>query len=595
MTFMERLTGLLGLMFFIGIAVLLSTNRKKISWKLVAWGLGMQFFFAVLILPESFFNTFIKSVFDLEMAPGAWFFDKLNTGVAGLLQFTTAGTEFLVGSQTLGAVGEGFHNFIFDVLPTILFFSALMAIFYHLGIIQVVVSVIAKAMAKTMGTSGAESLSAAANIFIGQTEAPLVIKPYIEKMTRSELLAIMTGGMSTVAGGLMAAYVALLSDAIPDIAGHLIAASVMSAPAALVIAKILIPEDETPQTMGNVKLDVPKTSSNAIDAAAQGATDGLSLAMNVGAMLLVFIAILALLNAPVQWLGDLVGFPELSIEYILGLIMSPLAWLMGVPAQDITEIGSLLGLKTTINEFVAFSELSDMVNTPEFISGNGLDYRSVVIATYALTGFSNFSSIAIQIGGIGSLAPSRKQDLARLGIKALIAGSFACFMTASIAGVLTPNKTGPVTLLASNKTEAIEETGKIPLNKSFHRLKTDLTGNMLPMLKQKLYQNARNRMITWQGRFYSYDATTSTLRLYFGIKPVEQITGNELHSFAVFKLTEVPQKLEILRPDGLSIKEFSKLNADDPVKITGILKDFEISPANLFSIEHSKILNGVKD
>ena len=428
---MEILVGLLGICVFIFIAWLASSDRKMIRWRIVLWGLGLQFFFAILILPGSFLNRGIRSAFNLRIAPGGWLFEQLNTGINSLLAFTNKGTDFLIQSTQLGSVGLGFENFIFRVLPTILFFSALMAILYHLGIVQRVVSVLARVMAKTMGTSGAESLSAAANIFVGQTEAPLVVRPYVNTMTKSELLAIMTGGMATVAGGILAAYVAFLSEAIPDIAGHLMAASVMSAPAALMIAKILIPETQVPETGSTIRMSVEKNAANVIDAAAQGAADGLTLAMNVGAMLLVFIALIAVINAPFELFGEWIGIP-LSLEIILGKLFSPVAFIMGVPWEDASAIGALLGKKTVINEFVAFYDLSQLVK-----EGTQLSERSMVIATYALCGFSNFSSIAIQIGGIGGIAPGRKGDLARLGLKALLGGSLACFLTASVAGILT--------------------------------------------------------------------------------------------------------------------------------------------------------------
>jgi CNT family concentrative nucleoside transporter len=282
-----------------------------------------------------------------------------------------------------------------------------------------------------MKTSGAETLSAAGNIFVGQTESPLLVRPFLERMTLSELHAVMTGGFATVAGGVMAAYVGMLVAYFPDIAGHLMAASVMSAPAALVMAKLMVPEDGEPVTRGGIELELERRDVNVIDAAARGASDGLGLALNVGAMLLAFIALISLLNAVIGWVGATAGLETLSLETILGWFLAPLAWLMGVPWQDAASVGSLLGIKTVLNEFVAFLQLSSMLQ-----EGPTLQPRSVVIAIYALSGFANFSSIAIQLGGIGPIAPSRRHDLSRLGLRAMVAGSLAAFMTATIAGML---------------------------------------------------------------------------------------------------------------------------------------------------------------
>jgi CNT family concentrative nucleoside transporter len=308
---------------------------------------------------------------------------------------------------------------------------------------QKVVKAFAWIMMRTMKTSGAETLSASGNIFVGQTEAPLLIKPFVKTMTNSELMAVMTGGFATVAGGVMAAYVGMLLHVFPDIAGHLMAASVMSAPAGLVFAKLMLPEKEEPATRGTLKIDVENPDTNVIDAAARGAGEGLTLALNVGAMLLAFIALIALLNALLSWTSDFVHLThmlqswnwlgageKLSLQAVLGWILAPLAWLMGVPWKDAPEIGSLLGIKTAVNEFVGFLQMSTM------ITEENLSPRSVIIATYALCGFANFSSIAIQIGGIGGLAPNRRHDLAKIGFRAMIAGTLASFMTATIAGML---------------------------------------------------------------------------------------------------------------------------------------------------------------
>lgn len=415
---MDRFIGLFGMLVMFGIAFLFckAEHRKQINLRVVIGGTLLQLFFAFLIL-----KTPVNRVFDYA-----------NTAVNKLLNFTNEGSSFIFGSM-MNIKDNGFI-FAFQVLPTIIFFSALMTVLYYLGIMQLIVNIVAKAMVITLRTSGSETLSAAANIFVGQTEAPLVIKPFVEKMTNSELMAIMTGGMATVAGGVMASYVGLLRHDIPTIAGHLMAASVMSAPAALVFAKIMVPETEESETAGaDVQLATEKMDANVIDAAARGAGEGLTLALNVAGMLLAFIALIAMINAFIGFGGHLVGIDGLSLQKIFGWLFAPMAYLMGVPWQDATTIGSLLGEKTMINEFVAYSHLAEMVKAG---SGTHLMQRSEIIATYALCGFSNLSSIAIQIGGIGGIAPSRRGDLAKLGIRAVIAGSLACFQTAAIAGML---------------------------------------------------------------------------------------------------------------------------------------------------------------
>ena len=416
-TLSERAISLLGLGAFLGLCWLLSRDRKRIPWRLVAWGIGLQLAFGIIVL---------------KTAPGLWVFDKLNDGVVALLAYTQQGTDFLFRSFSSGKIDSPLVNFVFSVLPTIIFFSSLMTVLYHMGVMQRIVHVFAIAMQRTMKTSGAETLSTAANIFVGQTEAPLVVKPYVDEMTQSELMAVMVGGFANTAGGVLAAYVGMLHAYFPDIAGHLIAQSVMSAPAALVCAKMVWPESGTPKTAGTtLAMDKSRIDANVLDAAARGASEGLRLAANVAAMLLAFIALIALLNALVGWLGGLVGLKDLSLETILGLLTWPIAWVMGVPSQDCLVIGKLIGVKTVLNEFVAYLQLADMLKT-----GAPLSYRSIVIASYALSGFANFSSIAIQIGGISSIAPSRRSDLARLGLLAMIAGAIATLMTATIAGVL---------------------------------------------------------------------------------------------------------------------------------------------------------------
>jgi CNT family concentrative nucleoside transporter len=431
-----RLQSVLGILVLGLLAWTFSVDRKNLAWRVIIWGIGLQLLFALFIL---------------KTPAGALVFDRLNTVIVSLLGFTVEGARFIFGDLVydnvpLGAGEAGTNapiqeipgnvartgaSFAFNVLPTIIFFSSLMTVLYHVGIMQWVVRGVAWVMQKTMRTSGAETLSAAGNIFVGQTESPLLIRPFVEKMTMSELNAVMTGGFATVAGGVMAAYVGMLVAYFPDIAGHLMAASVMSAPAALVMAKLMYPEDGDPATQGGIKLELERPDVNVIDAAARGASDGLGLALNVGAMLLAFIALVSLLNALLGWGGSLVGLEALSLEAILGWVLAPLAWLMGVPWEDAVVVGSLMGVKTVLNEFVAYLQLSSILQgeTP-------LQPRSVVIAIYALSGFANFSSIAIQLGGIGPIAPSRRHDLSRLGLRAMVAGSLAAFMTATIAGML---------------------------------------------------------------------------------------------------------------------------------------------------------------
>ena len=429
-----RLRGLLGLGVLAMAAWALSSNRRRIPWRVVIWGLVLQFVFALIIL---------------RTPVGATVFDGANRMVLAVVGYTLEGAQFLFGNLVWnnvpvgvgdpgngGFVAEGEYvartgAFVaFNVLPTIIFFASLMTVLYHLGVMQRVVGRIAWVMQRTMGTSGAETLAVAGNIFIGQTEAPLLVKPFVDGMTRSELMTVMTGGFATVAGGVMAAYVGMLSGVFPEIAGHLMAASVMSAPAALVVAKLMLPEGEKPVTAGKLQTSVEKPDVNVIEAAARGAGEGMKLALNVGGMLLAFLAMIALLNGVLGWLGGLVGLESLSLEGILGVLLAPVAWVMGVPWAEASSVGSLMGLKTVATEFVAYLGLADVM------AGQGLSPRSATIAAYALSGFANFSSIAIQIGGIGGIAPRRRQDLARLGLRAMIGGSIAAFMTASIAGVL---------------------------------------------------------------------------------------------------------------------------------------------------------------
>ena len=400
--------GLLGIITLLGIAVAMSNNRKQINFRIVGWGLGLQLIFALFILK----TPLGKPVFG--------FLDKV---VSKLISFSDAGSDFLFTSFVPDV---GFHpsliNFAFRALPTIIFFSSLMAVLYHLGIIQFVVKWIARAMQKTMGTSGSETLSVSANIFVGQTEAPLMIRPFIGKMTQSELMAVMVGGFATVAGGVLAIYVTWLTD-IPGIAGHLLAASVMSAPAALVIAKIIYPETESSDTMGDLKIHVEQNSSNAMEALGNGATDGLKLAANVGAMLVAFISIVALVNY-------LLSFAGTSMDAILAIVFKPLAWTMGVPWEEAGQMGMLMGKKIVFTELIAYGDLKDI------IAEGQISERTAIIASYALCGFANFGSIGIQLGGIGGMAPERKKDLAKLVTKAMVGGALASWLTATVAGIL---------------------------------------------------------------------------------------------------------------------------------------------------------------
>jgi CNT family concentrative nucleoside transporter len=438
------LRGILGMISILGIAFLFSNNKKQINWRLVATGLGVQFILAVFILK----SEQLEALF----SPLGWpklLFKQIASFFVIVLQYTTEGASFLFSflgkgpeyQESMGVI------FAFQVLPTIIFFASLTALLYHYGVLQFVVRVLSKGMQKLLGTSGAETLSVISNIFVGQTEAPLVIKPFISKMTKSELLAVMTGGMATIAGGVMAAYVAMLGTSFATANGldiqvaqqlfaeRLLGASLMAAPAALVIAKILYPETEEAATAGDVSITVEKTDANGIDAAATGAGVGLSLALNVGAMLLAFIALLAMFNGFFGWVSNSIGLTgllgePLSIEMVLGWVLAPIAWLIGVEWADATTMGSLLGTKIVLNEFVAYLKLADEVSMAN------ISPKTIAMATFALCGFANFSSIAIQIGGIGGLAPERKSDLAKFGIKAVFAGTMATMMTATIAGML---------------------------------------------------------------------------------------------------------------------------------------------------------------
>lgn len=404
---MERFTGVIGVVVLLGIAFGLSNNRKGIDWRLVGWGILLQIVFALFIL---------------KTPVGQPFFGFMDRAIRKLLSFSDAGSDFLFKAFSSGVVEGPLLNFAFRVLPTIIFFSSLMAVLYHFGVMQWIIRWIARAMQKTMGTSGTETLSVSANIFVGQTEAPLMVRPFVATMTRSELMALMTGGFATVAGGVMAIYVKMLSD-VPGIAGHLMGASIMSAPAALLMAKVIYPETEESDTLGDVKISVEKVDDNAMEALARGATGGLKLAANVGAMLIAFVAMVAMTNF-------LLGLVGLSLQEILGTIFRPLAWTMGAPWSDAGTLGTLMGEKLVLTELIAYADLS------ELRSAQAVSDRTAIIASYALCGFANFASIGIQLGGIGGIAPSRRKELAKLGMRAMIAGALASWMTASIAGIL---------------------------------------------------------------------------------------------------------------------------------------------------------------
>lgn len=406
---MHKLIGIVGIAAILAIAFALSSNRKAIKPRVILWGLGLQLALAVFII---------------KVPVGAMIFDKLGAGVSKILDFTKVGSSFVFGDLVTKLDSFGFI-FAFQVLPAIVFVGSLMGIAYYLGIMQVIVNAVAKIMVKTMGTSGAESLSAVGTVFVGQSEAPLLIKPYIPEMTKSELMAIMTGGMATIAGSVMAAYIGMLGS---DWAPHLLAASIMGAPAGLVMAKMLVPETEEPKTAGGVTLSTERTESSVIEAAAKGAADGMHLAFVVGAMLLAFISLIALINAGF-------GIFHTSLETLLGYVFAPLAFLMGVPWVDAMTVGSLMGQKIVLNEFVAYMNLSNILQGK--VAGVALSAHSATIATYALCGFANFSSIAINIGCIGGIAPSRRGELAQLGLKAMIGGALASCMTATIAGLLS--------------------------------------------------------------------------------------------------------------------------------------------------------------
>ena len=405
---MSSLLGILGLFTLLSIAFLLSENKRAINIKTVIYGLAFQLIFALLILKTPF---------------GAPIFSFLDKSINILIGFSSSGSDFLFKSYIDGV---GFHpgliNFAFSTLPTIIFFSSLVAVLYHFGILQAIIKFIARRMQLTLGTSGSETLSVSGNIFLGQTESPLMVRPFVSKMTKSELMAVMTGGFATVSGGVLAIYVSWLTD-IQGIAGHLLAASVMSAPAALVVAKIIYPETEESQTMGDINVNIEQTNINAMEALSNGATDGLKLAANIAAMLIAFISFVAMVNYFLSFAGT-------SMEDIFGIIFRPLAWTMGVPWNEAQIVGMLMGKKIVLTELVAYGDLQNLIRD------GMISERSAIISTYALCGFSNFASIGIQLGGIGAMAPDRKKDLAKLVTKAMFGGAIASWLTATIAGLL---------------------------------------------------------------------------------------------------------------------------------------------------------------
>jgi concentrative nucleoside transporter, CNT family len=434
---MDRLMSLVGMVALLGIAFLMSNNKKRINMRTVGVGLGLQLLFGILLL---------------WWEPGRVAFSHFSSGVASFLALSDEGARFLFSNLANGAYffpgpdagwpGFGFQ-FAFKVLPTIIFFSAFMSIMYYLGVMQILIRGLARTMQKLMGTSGSETLSVSANIFVGQTEAPLLIRPFLETMTSSELLTVMVGGFATVAGGVLAGYIGMGIDP-----GHLIVASVMSAPAALVVGKIIMPETEKSSTLGEVEFPEIDCGDNVIDAAARGTTDGLKLAVNVGAMLVAFISLIAcvdwamggvdslidgrLLGGDIMANGEVAGFFPGSLKTLFGTILAPLAYLMGVPWADAAQVGNLLGIKLAVNEFVGYSTLADLVKE------GAISERAQIVSTYALCGFANFSSIGIQIGGMAALAPSRRGVLARLGLKAMIGGAIASWLTACVAGMVMP-------------------------------------------------------------------------------------------------------------------------------------------------------------
>jgi len=409
-----------GMLAMVGIAWIFCKNKRRINWRTIFWATALQVVFAFLVLKTD---------------PGRWFFSGAASAADGLIGFQEEGAKFVFGSLAVppGAPGSLGFFFAFQVLTSIVFLASLMSILYYYGILQMIVLFFGKIMVYTCGTSGAETLNAAAVPFLGQTEAPLMIKPYIEAMTESELLCLMVAGMATIASGVMVVYAAMLKPYYPDAAGQLLAAMIMEAPAALLMTKMLIPETGKPQTLGKLKLEYHEQATNVFEAAANGATTGIQLAFNVAAMLVAFMSLLAMVNGGFHVVFGLFGHPAVGLETVLGWMLSPVAFIMGVPWKDCQIIGQLIGEKTVLNEFVAYAHMAQWAGAH---AADPMERRSFMIGIHALCGFANFLSIAIQIGGLSVLAPNRKSDVARLGLYALLGGSLASFMTGCIAGML---------------------------------------------------------------------------------------------------------------------------------------------------------------
>jgi CNT family concentrative nucleoside transporter len=414
---MERAIALVGIALLVGIGLLASTNRRAIRWRSVGIAIGLQVVVAFLAL---------------KTAPGAWFFEAANVLAVRFIGAADQGINFVFGewpAEVMGAEGSPVrlpYVFAVRVLPIIVFMSGIFSVLYHFGVLQRAVSGLSRGFRWLLPISGAESLATIANVFLGMTEAPLMVRPYVAGMTRSELFCVMSAGLATVAGSILIAYIGMIGA---DLAGHLIAASFMSAPAAIAFAKLIVPEEGKPLTLDGATLRIPRQSVNALDALAIGASDGLRLALNVGAMLVVFVAVIYLLDGLLGWGGQaLLGIDDLSFGSLLGYLLSPLAWLLGVPWSDAPTVAEMLGVKTVLNEFIAYQQLADVRAT--------LDPRSVVISSYALCGFANFGSLGILLGGLGGIAPERRPDIARDGLRAILAGSLATFANGAIAGML---------------------------------------------------------------------------------------------------------------------------------------------------------------
>jgi CNT family concentrative nucleoside transporter len=406
---MGRFTGVLGILTILGLAYLFSTSRRSIRLKTVAWGLGLQL---------------ALGLFVLRVKSGEWLFQELGNGAKKLLDFSYVGSAFVFGDLGTNHSSLGLI-FAFQVLPTIIFIAAFFAVLYHLGVMQIIIRGAAWLMTMIMGASGAESLNVAASIFMGQTEAPLTIRPFLPKLTKSELMTVMTSGMAHISGGMMAAYMRVGGAD----AKHLLTAVIMTAPGTLLMAKMLVPETEQPLTAGRVEMPPTEKESNVLGAIARGTVDGLHLALNVAAMLITFLALLALANAIMGWTHLYISWFPYSLQQVFGWVFAPVAWLIGIPWRDAPTIGNLLGTRMVLNEFVAFAQLGTLKGT--------LDPRSFTIATFALCGFANFSSIGIQIGGIGALAPEQRSQLAKFGIRAMLAGTMANLLSAAIVGIFS--------------------------------------------------------------------------------------------------------------------------------------------------------------